>query len=177
MTTVNEQVLEMDPAERDLQLIKVLKAFPQMVEALRWVAGEDDDCPTELDIGVHTAMLAKVAAALRVGGQPSKTLEAALARVVAHQFIYTIREWLSPSDVQIAVERNRSETGNVCHTHDFCDANMAMQEAFGCNHLTTPAELSERGESHPDYVFATDLWNEAWKMAKVAEFNAEKLNP
>lgn len=48
--------------------------------------------------------------------------------------------------------------GSICASHDFCDANMAMDQAF--------QELLNR---EPDMQSDADcaLWNEAWQIAKT----------
>lgn len=86
------------------------------------------------------------------------------------------------------LDDNANETsGYICHSHDFCDANMAMYEAFEHLGLKTNIDCegweewsewdstssSVRGELtvSPENVAkiqaATALWNEAWDMAKV----------
>jgi hypothetical protein len=151
------------------------RVFEKMIEALRWVAGEDDNCPTSLDESVHAAMLWKVARALRAAGQPSKDAEDAVRRVLARTFIGHIRTWLTTEELTIAISRNGDETDpRICHTQDFCDANMAMQSAFEDVQIPAPVEMEDGTDEHEA---TCDLWNEAWKLAKAAEFNAEKLNP
>ncbi len=57
---------------------------------------------------------------------------------------------------------NREEYGpNVCASHDFCDANMPMAEAF--------ESLFGR---EPDLISDTDfnIWAEAWDLAKAKGF-------
>ena len=46
-------------------------------------------------------------------------------------FIQVIQAWITAEDRTTIDLLNKNETDkNVCHTHDFCDANMAMDEAF-----------------------------------------------
>ena len=53
------------------------------------------------------------------------------------------------------VERNRAETAsNVCHSHDFCDANMVFYEIL----------LQHDMERH------RTLWDQAWSLAKSRDF-------
>lgn len=51
--------------------------------------------------------------------------------ILAREFSATLREWLRPDELAEVVKRNKAETNNyICHSHDFCDANMAMLEAM-----------------------------------------------
>jgi hypothetical protein len=69
-----------------------------------------------------------------------------------------------PSETLAEIDRrNKFEAdSSVCHSHDFCDANMVMLEAF--------IEVSGR-----DYDFGSDadmdLWNEAWDKTKADGFS------
>ncbi len=54
-----------------------------------------------------------------------------------------------------ACRRNHEEQNpNVCHTHDFCDANMVMHAAFRMEGIA-----DAENETH------VDTWNAAWKIA------------
>lgn len=59
------------------------------------------------------------------------------------------------------VERNRTNGKDVCATHDFCDANMLMAEAF--------EEVQGR---EPDVASEDDaaVWSAAWDISKQREF-------
>ena len=52
------------------------------------------------------------------------------AQKLANQFIFVIGEWLTPEEIAEVNRLNAGEEITVCHTHDFCDANMAMDAAF-----------------------------------------------
>lgn len=80
----------------------------------------------------------------------------------ANTFSLVLRQWLTKEQMIEVVKRNR-ETDNeaLCASHDFCDANMAMLEAFTAANGHEPS-----AESDED----TRLWNEAWEMAKAANF-------
>jgi hypothetical protein len=82
---------------------------------------------------------------------------------LAAEFSRVMRDYLSVAELQTAVALNAAETNpGICHTHDFCDANMAMDAAW-C-HLT--------GEDGIDADREVDarLWNDAWALAKAAGF-------
>ena len=83
-------------------------------------------------------------------------------------FSTVLRRWLDNEQMAEVVARNAAEedTG-ICHSHDFCDANMAMLEALAAltgkteDELTNVITLTEAG---------TSLWNAAWNAAHAAEF-------
>jgi hypothetical protein len=65
-------------------------------------------------------------------------------------------------------KRNAAETDpGVCHSHDFCDANMVMDSAFT---KIVGHELDPDGESEADH----DIWSRAWAIAVKAGF-AQKI--
>ena len=94
------------------------------------------------------------------------------AQAVATEFTKIILEWLTRSEIQEIIHKNRTEkyAGNVCATHDHCDANMAMMEAFsnlGVDALST----GDDGSRASDEVLA--IWDEASAIAKRNEFRRE----
>lgn len=69
--------------------------------------------------------------------------------IIGHRFVRILRDELSPSDFAEMLSRNRHEPNPaVCHSHDFCDANVYMADAFG---------------GHP---MDAGVWNAAWGRAK-----------
>lgn len=89
---------------------------------------------------------------------------------VARAFCKELRAYLTPSLIGKVVARNkREENKSICHSHDFCDANQIMLNAFQRCRLINPA--SERAQNESD---ANSLWNDAWTIARKAEFNADK---
>jgi len=85
------------------------------------------------------------------------------ADALAFEFSQELRDCLSPEQMAEVVERNRIETSRgVCHSHDFCDANMVLYAVF-MRHGMDP--VSEDGmERHGA------LWDQAWNLAKSREF-------
>jgi hypothetical protein len=68
------------------------------------------------------------------------------------------------------LERNRAEENpTICHTHDFCDANILMSNAW---EETFPHEPFS-----PQNTFHAELWSEAWQQAKAAEFQLPNQSP
>lgn len=99
---------------------------------------------------------------------------------LADAFADVLRRWLSPAEFAEMQRRNATPEygGPVCASHDFCDANEAMAEAFKA---LTGREPVGSWETHPDPVtgeqVADDpaeeaqatadsaLWNAAWEIA------------
>jgi len=90
------------------------------------------------------------------------------SRTIATEFCKVLREWLTPEQMREVVKRNETYGADVCATHDFCDANMAMLEAF-----TTAGErtILDCEDGTPEFEDATALWNRVWDMAKAAKFS------
>jgi hypothetical protein len=79
---------------------------------------------------------------------------------VGTKFAELVRECLSGSDYSEMCRLNAAEDNpNICHSHDFCDANVLMAEAM--SEFDLP-ELSE--ESGNDFIA---FWNAAWDYAKI----------
>lgn len=91
-----------------------------------------------------------------------------LAFTVGRAFADTLREWAT--DEQWATMRYDNATGDAyqgeraaCASHNFCDANMAMVEAFQDALGREPDVFDqEGGEEGPDIA----LFNAAWSLAK-----------
>lgn len=87
------------------------------------------------------------------------SIKSVSTKKLAKEFVTILRGWLTPAEFRLMRLRNRNETNpNVCHSHDFCDANMAMLEAL--TNLNCAAEFDPADESH------CAVWNEAWDLAK-----------
>ena len=84
---------------------------------------------------------------------------------VAKEFARVVIMWLTPSQFSIMRYRNSKQLDkSICHSHDFIDANMAMDQAFktfGIDPLENPIE-PEGGMTEE----VVTLWNSAWDMAK-----------
>lgn len=93
------------------------------------------------------------------------------AQQLAIAFSKQLRDTLSASQMRQVIERNRAETlRNICHSHDFCDANMIMLAAF--------AQLLQVDDSHIGVGACSSdmmlrLWSAAWSMAKTSEFEVQ----
>ena len=87
------------------------------------------------------------------------------AQLIAAEFtarlgsILTCREWSA------MLKRNAAEPcPSVCHSHDFCDANEPMAEAF---HIITGRDIDTQSETD------AALWSDAWSIAKASWRNEQ----
>jgi hypothetical protein len=72
---------------------------------------------------------------------------------VGDKFAELLRERLTDAEWQKMCKDNLAEIdANICHSHDYCDANMIMQDA-----------LDEFGMSELD----RDVWTTAWDYAAI----------
>lgn len=82
---------------------------------------------------------------------------------LALEFSKGLHAYLSPEQMREVVERNRTEAvPGICHSHDFCDANMFLYDVFikyGMN-PATEGGMDQWGE----------LWDQAWNLSKSKEF-------
>lgn len=84
-----------------------------------------------------------------------------LPQMLADEFTQRVRDFLPPEQMQEIVKRNLSNNPSVCATHDFCDANELMAQAF--------VQVMGR-ESNPSSSVDAELWGAAWALAKNAGF-------
>ena len=83
-------------------------------------------------------------------------------RALAHEFSRILRDWLTEDEIKQVIERNAEfDDPAVCASHDFCDANMAMYEAFE-NIMGHPIDTRKKAD--------VAMWDKAWNMAKASDF-------
>jgi hypothetical protein len=113
---------------------------------------ESDGTYEPMGWGLQTEDYSEILAAI---ARPPKHDAATLARY----FGEVIRQWLTPEEMASVIARNAVETDpHVCHSHDFCDANMAMLRAMA------PEQFA------PDDEEQTARINAAWDIARKGEF-------
>lgn len=90
-----------------------------------------------------------------------------LVALLAGEFCVTLRNELTAEEIAYVNARNAVEPAGsgVCHSHDYCDANMVMQKAFENLGIPTPVD-----SDNPDDDERFGLWNAAWDIAKDAKF-------
>lgn len=86
--------------------------------------------------------------------------------LLAREFARVLRATLDAGEIATANERNRLAAAGVCHSHDFCDANMAMLEAWTTIAGTEP-DLDDDQQ--------TATWNAAWDEAMRAGFYVDEV--
>ena len=82
---------------------------------------------------------------------------------MAHAFLEQLREDIGEADFKEVLRKQREEPiEGVCHSHDYCDANMTMDAAMASVGIVA---LPEGEDDLPDAV--AGLWNAAWDHAKT----------
>jgi hypothetical protein len=82
---------------------------------------------------------------------------------LAHRFALQLIMAIGMSKVKQVVKLNDNESDpHVCHSHDFCDANMCMLEAMKLEGICT-----EDSFHHPKHG---KLFFDAWTLAKQSKF-------
>lgn len=80
---------------------------------------------------------------------------------IAMLFSYELRRALDECELKIVVfENEREKNPAICHSHDFCDANMLMHSAF-------VAVVGHEPDLMNDDL---NIWNAAWDLAKKNKF-------
>lgn len=84
---------------------------------------------------------------------------------LADSFASVLRSWLTPDEFAEMQMENASPdyAGNMCASHNYCDANMAMFEAF--------TEVVGH-EPNIDDTQDMNLWADAWTVAKTTYLTA-----
>lgn len=121
---------------------------------------------------------------------------------IALQFTRLLHVEIGTTRMDTVVALNREETSrDVCHSHDFCDANMVMHAAFvaagfvpplttdlsptyicpaetrphvGCNG-SAPCLMHSRSAPDVDNAATVQLWNDAWSFAVKHEFDLARM--
>jgi hypothetical protein len=85
---------------------------------------------------------------------------------VAVAFARKLRRDIGPRNFAEMCKRNAAQRDpNVCHSHDYCDANMTMAEAFA-DIIGRPFYVcADDGVSEEEAAADAALWSDAWNMA------------
>ena len=81
--------------------------------------------------------------------------------LLAKMFAHKLTEDLGRDVIADIIQSNLEETSGVCHSHDHCDSNMVMAEAF--------REVFGR-DSDPASDEDARIWSEAWEEAQMNAF-------
>jgi len=94
------------------------------------------------------------------------------AEDLAAEFVSVLKLWLDPVEFLTMRMLNAVEQDDlVCHSHDYCDANMAMDRAFrkfGADPLPDIDQDDVSAAPSDEACAATTRWNEAWEAAMPA---------
>jgi hypothetical protein len=86
---------------------------------------------------------------------------------IARQFCRELQRLIGTKKLALAARRNQLNPNKaVCHTHDFCDANVAMDAAFK---VVTGRNASLRG------TLTNVVWQQAWALARAARFQPDAV--
>lgn len=100
-------------------------------------------------------------------GQTHPYCRECIEKRLANEFSSVLRCWLTREEMREVQTRNASMTyTNCCASHDFCDANMAMWEAFRVVFGRESDVGGDSKESEADIA----IWNCAWDRAKKQGF-------
>lgn len=91
-----------------------------------------------------------------------------LVQKLAYEFADQMADCLTTEELTDVIIINRENNDNTCHSGDLIDSNMVMAAAFEAIGLDAPSA---------DCELETDLWNQAWDMAKKADFYRGHLAP
>ena len=93
-----------------------------------------------------------------------------------NSFLSSLSETKNYIYQKTVIEDNKKETSDdVCHSHDTCDANMVMLDAFndvGIDLENDYVEFPGEGlvDTKSDSAILINIWNKAWGEAKKNDF-------
>lgn len=85
-----------------------------------------------------------------------------LAHLIAWQFVENLRDQLTGAEFKQVLRENVGIAEGVCASHNVCDANMPMAEAFEAIMGRKPLEAPDGSEEHEADC---RLWGAAWNIA------------
>lgn len=86
-----------------------------------------------------------------------------LIKTLEIEFSKNLRSVLSSEEMEELVQKNHAETIlGICHSHDYCDANMVLHEVF-MKHGMDVADEGGRARWG-------EMWDAAWSLAKSNDF-------
>jgi hypothetical protein len=92
-----------------------------------------------------------------------------LAERIGAKFADILKVWFSPEQWEAMRIKNASNPENVCASHDYCNANIAMLEAFHAFNLNPRIVPDIDQDADTDDIA---LWDAAWKWAKANRLTA-----
>lgn len=93
-----------------------------------------------------------------------------LAAAIGNVFADLLMDRLGAEQFAEMQARNDEEDGDSCASHDYCDANMVMSEAFvkvTGRECRLPCDVGPNGPTQAEVDADMALWNSAWDYAKA----------
>lgn len=170
----------------------VSQAFGPLLDHLhQQVISQRPHPPGNLDIHLQPSPLSGYGSSVRMGSGPTAEIAQKRAEcllhfgglaavpaemglqvllpVVAAQFALGLRdeiEHAKPGAMAEVVRRNSSQPHPaICHSHDFCDANVVMAEV-----ITGWIGVEPTAEGVSENAGVMALWNQSWALAKASFF-------
>jgi hypothetical protein len=99
------------------------------------------------------------------------------AAAIAAKFAEGLRHALTADEWAEMRRRNAAQTNPaICHSHDFCDANLVMDAAFKAVTGNSIGEREEAGNGGMSDA-ELELWSDAWTIAKARHLTAIDVDP
>jgi hypothetical protein len=141
------------------------RKFPKLSKVLSYI---DKAVPKEMcDCGA-TSTGSNMHSTWCKGVKPAEASSQEIEKL-AKKFSELLRSDHTAEEMEEVIEKNREHKANgdngICATHDICDANMVMLDAFKSVTGREPSFLTD-SENEADMP----LWNKAWELAKANEF-------
>lgn len=92
---------------------------------------------------------------------------------VAEAFVHVLRQWLTADEFAEMKRLNATDpdySSGACASHNYCDANMAMDAAFK---QVLGREPNVVGEG-PDVEADCKLWHDAWNLARKLHIGSQQ---
>lgn len=82
---------------------------------------------------------------------------------IAEAFAEVMRQWLSPAEFteMKALNETARFADGCCASHNYCDANMAMMEAFD-HVMQRSCTMGDSAQAEYDCA----IWNDSWSLAR-----------
>lgn len=96
-----------------------------------------------------------------------KLLPTPPAEELAHEFARVLRKHIGIRKLREVVRINRERNDSTCASHDYCDSNMTMLEAF---ENVAGREMDLDDDTTPRYEADNNAFNKAWSQAKHNNF-------
>ncbi len=152
-------------------IVEILKQYQDSGDdTFTWVVLNDEEkervdiSPLEVNLPIKPIYTVKTEQIMHAESTPQEEKGSPVtAEVLALEFSQSLRALLTPTQMSQVILRNVQDGDPaICHSHDFCDANVVMHEVF-LSHGMDPADEGGAEKWGP-------LWDNAWNLAKASGF-------